>query len=389
MSALLAKTAFRRIGEKMGIITPDNRNLEYCGRIDFTDACRPLFIWAGSYVRMRFTGTSVSVRLQNTHDLWSNRMGYVLDGIEGEILLFDGEKDSSGMLRDNEGVWMDEERDYLIADDLDPDQAHELLLFKRQDSCHYVSFLGFDVEDGDIRERAQESDNRLKIEVYGDSVSNGEVSEVVGYEGKADPENHNARYNNVRHSYAWKLADRLDARLQDVSQGGIALLDNTGYFHPSGLVGVLSTWDKLKYNPRPEMPEQSTWDFERFTPDIVIVAIGQNDNAQGDYMAEDYNGGKADNWRSNYYSLIKNIRGRYPAAHIIMITTVLIHDKAWDDSITAVYERLKGEGDDRVHRFLFTGNGAVTPGHIRDSEAEVMAAELEEYICEEVLNQSM
>lgn len=371
----------------MAIVRPSDGNLEYCGRIDFSDMNAPVLVWAGSYVKLRFTGSSISVRLRNLHDLWSNRMGYILDGKEGQILLFDGEKDSAGIYRGNEAVWQDEPADYLIAEGLDPETVHELMLVKRQDSCHYVAFLGFEITDGNVAVCDKGEKDRLKIEVYGDSVSNGEVSEIEGYEGKADPEGHNARYNNVIHSYAWKLADRLDAQLHDVSQGGIALLDGTGYFHPTGLIGVEQTWDKLRYNPNKAMSATTDWDFEKFTPDIVIVAIGQNDSAQGDYMADDYDGEKAEKWRSNYLKLIKNIRDKYKDSHIIMITTVLIHDKGWDDSITAVYDRLKAEGDERVHRFLFAGNGAVTPGHIRDAEAEEMAAQLENYIRENILSE--
>ena len=81
---------------------------------------------------------------------------------------------------------------------------HELLLFKRQDSCHEITFLGFEIEDnGEVLESPQKSNRR--IEVYGDSVSAGEVSEAVEYTGKPDPE-HNGQYSNSWYSYAWMTA---------------------------------------------------------------------------------------------------------------------------------------------------------------------------------------
>lgn len=56
------------------------------------------------------------------------------------------------------------------------------MLFKRQDSCHEITFLGFEIEDnGEVLESPQKSNRR--IEVYGDSVSAGEVSEAVEYTG--------------------------------------------------------------------------------------------------------------------------------------------------------------------------------------------------------------
>ena len=46
---------------------------------------------------------------------------------------------------------------------------------------------------------------KRKIEVYGDSVSAGEVSEALDFVGKEDPE-HNGEYSNSWYSYAWMTA---------------------------------------------------------------------------------------------------------------------------------------------------------------------------------------
>ena len=63
-----------------------------------------------------------------------------------------------------------------------------------------------------------------KIEVYGDSVYAGEVSEAVEYTGKEDPE-YNGEYSNSWYSYAWMTARKLNAQIHDIAQGGIALKD--------------------------------------------------------------------------------------------------------------------------------------------------------------------
>ena len=47
-----------------------------------------------------------------------------------------------------------------------------------------------------------------RIEVYGDSVSAGEVSEALEYTGKQDPQ-HNGEYSNSYYSYAWLTACNL------------------------------------------------------------------------------------------------------------------------------------------------------------------------------------
>ena len=42
------------------LISPTDK-MSYMGRIDFSDPEQPLFIWAGSSVSMRFTGTSIGI----------------------------------------------------------------------------------------------------------------------------------------------------------------------------------------------------------------------------------------------------------------------------------------------------------------------------------------
>ena len=62
-----------------------------------------------------------------------------------------------------------------------------------------------------------EKPNR-RIEVYGNSVSAGEVSEAVDYVGKEDPE-HNGEYSNSWYSYRWMIARKLGAQIHDIAQG--------------------------------------------------------------------------------------------------------------------------------------------------------------------------
>ena len=94
-------------------------------------------------------------------------------------------------------------------------------------------------------------------------------------------------------------------------------------------------------------------------------------------MPADYDGAKAVNWREHYESFVRKLMGLYPAAQIILATTILMHDAAWDRAIDDVCSKI---ASDRVHHFLYKRNGAGTPGHIRIPEAEEMAEELSGYI---------
>ena len=274
-------------------ISPDDKRLQYCGRIDFDDPKAPVLVYAASFVQICFTGTEISVTLANKRAYWSSRMGYILDGKQGQFLL-----------TSDPGA-----ETYVIARDLEHTE-HTLTLFKRMDSCHIVTLLGFELgSDAEVLTPAPLPSR--KIEVFGDSVSCGEVSEAVDYAGKPDPE-HDGEYSNSWYSYAWMTARNLHAQLHDTSQGGIALLDKTGWFMEPDYLGIESCYDKIEYQP--ELSEVKPWDFSRYTPDVVIFAFGQNDNHPDDYMAEDYNSARSENWRQHYRRFLEHLMEVYPKA---------------------------------------------------------------------------
>lgn len=340
----------------MMYITPDHPMLQYSGRIDFEDKKAPVFIYAASYVKIRFHGTSVKAVISNNRAYWNNYLGVIVDGIQTKIALKEDEQLHT----------------YILAEHL-ADDEHELILFKRQDICHMFTLYGLELDRNAIIIEPSLKPER-RIEVFGDSVSCGEVSEAVQYVGKEDPE-HNGEYSNSWYSYSWMTARKLHAELHDTSQGGIALLDHTGWFVDPHFYGVESCYDKLEYNP--EMGPVKPWDFAEYTPHVVIVAIGQNDNHPEDYMAEDYDGAKAENWRVHYKAFVERLMGLYPKAQIILQTTLLQHDANWDRAIDEVCGQIQ---DPRVHHYMYKRNGAGTPGHLRIPEAEEMAEELTAYI---------
>ena len=344
-------------------IEADNTKLQYTGRIDRSNPKEPLFIYPCTSVHIRFTGNMLKAYVRNKNLYWENSLGCMIDGA---LLKLDLPKEGEATLeipvhpaKRNDGQ---EDCGY-----------HEALLFKRQDACHEVNFLGFEIENGaEILDPPARPERR--IEVYGDSVSAGEVSEAVEYIGREDPE-HNGQYSNSWYSYAWMTARKLGAEIHDVAQGGIALLDDTGWFHAEDYIGMESAWNKMRYNP--DFGELTDWDFSRYTPQLVIVAIGQNDSHPEDYMKEDYNCERAQVWRIGYRRFLENIREKYPEAWIVCITTLLGHDASWDQSVDEVCREMN---DDKLRHFLFRRNGNGTKGHLRIPEAQEMADELSAYI---------
>lgn len=366
------------------LIGADHAGLRYCGRIDFEDAKAPVFLYAGSHVCLRFSGSSIGVSLSNHRSYASNYIGYVLDGVQGKILLEDNVHGADGAFHQEDvlphgageafhgqgcgnGI-----RTYCLGEGLAKGE-HELLLFKRMDACHYFTLHGFELEEGG-RVLPPPPMQRRRMEVFGDSVSCGEVSEAVAYVGKEDPE-HDGEFSNSWYSYSWITARKLGAQLHLTSQGGAALLDGTGWFCGPDFVGMESIFDKLQYNP--QLGTVKNWDFENWKPHVAVVAIGQNDSNPEDYMAKDYYGEKAENWRNRYRVFVERLMGLYPKARFVLTTTILCHDPAWDRAIGQVCREI---GSGRVHHFLYEKNGCGTPGHVRIPEAEKMAEELAAYV---------
>lgn len=370
-------------------VKPTDSAFSYEGRIDFERAETPIFVYACSHFRFRLRGRNAALAVENLHGYFENALGVLVDGAyRGKILLHDGihpqgETVEQYLLRMDpknaaELILRLPQKDadvrmYDLSPFLDGAE-HELTIFKRMDACHYFAFHGLVAEAGARPESAVESPDR-RIEVYGDSVSCGEVSEAVGRCGMSDPEGHNGIYSNGFYSYSWILARKLGARLHDVAQGGISLLDGEGYFDMPDTKGMLSCYDKIQYNP--SLGSLKQWDFERYVPHVVIVAIGQNDAHPVNYMAEDYDGEKAILWRREYRRFIGILREKYPRAQILLTTTILGHDPAWDEAIESVCREWN---DPKVHHFLYSRNGCGTCGHIRIPEAEKMAEELKAFI---------
>ena len=338
------------------IILPDHKDLLYSGRIDWQNPLEPVFIYPCTFVSTRFTGDMLRIFVENHNLYGKNYLGVILDGKQMKLELPNND-------------------DAVINIDIEDDKSevHEAMIFKRQDSCHEFTFKGIEIGDNESILPASELPKR-KIEVYGDSVSAGEVSEAVEYEGKEDPQQE-GEYSNAWYSYAWMTARKLNAQIHDIAQGGIALMSDTGYFCEPQAVGLTETWDKLHYNPL--LGKVTRWDFKNYTPEVVILAVGQNDHHPVDFMAEDYNSEISIRWREHYKTLLEKLRDTYPEAQIVCITTLMYHDLSWDKAITQVVEEMN---DPKITRYIFKRNGTGTPGHLRINEAEEMSDELVGYI---------
>ena len=339
------------------LITPEDPALEYMGRIDFDEPERPVLVWPGSNITTRFRGTCAAVVLRNIKFQEETHFGAVVDGVFRKIFFEDSSEDVC----------------YTLAENLE-DTEHTLQLVKTMAAHEYFVFGGF-VFDESAEVTAPNLNFDLNIEVYGDSVSAGEVVEALYYEGQCDPDDHRNKFDNSYYAYPQMLGRMLNARVHDIAQGGIALLDNTGFFCSDKLTGMVNCYDKIEYSP---YHERKQWDFSKFIPDYVIIAIGQNDH-QPDPDAikrPDYRR----MWKDKYIEMLRDLMGKYPNAKFLLLLTVLGHDQTWEDALREIADEINEE---RVRYFKFNRGGRGTNGHPRSTEQAEMATELCHYIRED------
>lgn len=345
----------------------NDSRIHYCGRMEKDPSCDGVrWTFATTSAYLVFKGSEISVEIKAAREWWDIYLGVIVDGIQKKLQLY-------------EGTFT-----YTLAEGLDPGLYHEVLVFKRMDTANLLTIKGFETDDGAGITDANKSTSILaqelgigtnrRIEFFGDSVSCGEVSEAVLYTGKEDP-SHNGEYSNSWYSYAWYTARKLHAEIHDTSQGGIALLNGTGWYHESDYDGMEAFYDKCQ--PNKNLAPLTRWDFTKWIPQVVVVAIGQNDSHPSDYMKKDCDCAKAQHWRESYRDFLSKLMAIYPDTHIICATTILNHDSSWDRAIDSVVKDLD---NGHIHHFLYSRNGCGTPGHIRVSEADQMSDELATYI---------
>lgn len=340
-------------------IFPDNSALTYMGRVDHSDPAAPKFYFAGSSVTLRFKGTCVSAELCNHKIYNTQELGAVVDGRQTKLLLGDGA----------------DAKKLCIAEGID-DAEHEVILFKRQDASHYFEFMGFDI-DGEAL--AAKPLPKRRIECFGDSVSAGAVTEALENVGMTDPDDTQGVYDNSWYSYSMITARNLGAQINNVAQGGIAIFDDTGYFHAPDCIGMETAYDKICYFPE---GGYSSWDFSQYIPHVVLFAVGQNDphNERGrpdnDITDEQYR----TRWKEKYKDIIKDLMKHYPKTVFILLLTVLCHDSEWDRAVEEIKCELCDETGREVIHFMFKRTGKATPGHPRMQEQYEMAEELTAFI---------
>lgn len=318
----------------------DNSNIQYEGRVEIKPSDGAYIYWTGTTIRLRFYGTGIKASLQDFSTGNDNYFYIIVD------------KDVRAKLKIEKDL-----RSYILAQNLAEDM-HTVELVKIN-SMHpgykrgYSKFYDFELTNNG-QPMEPPAPRKRKIEFYGNSITCG-----LSNEDSSGSENRASIYENNYLAYGAITARYFDAQYYCIARSGIGLMTSTSDLTMPQMYNLLNPFDT-----------NSKWDFNKYTPDIVVVNLLQNDaSLLVNPVTEEV--------INNYQDFIKKIRAVYPQAHIICAlgNMTAVNIPKWPQIIK---DAVAGLNDNRVYTHFFTYR--EKSGHPLVIEHQQMANSLIQFI---------
>ena len=328
--------------------------IAYTGRLGMQRPDAAELYWSGTSVKINFEGTSVKVLLQD--ESGDNYYNVIIDG------------DSLHLLRPDTT-----RRAYTLTSNL-PDGKHTVELFKRTEYDRGKTlFYGFDLGNGTDLLPPPPPEVR-KIEFYGNSITAGYAVEDTS--GKDSPD---STYTNGYLSYAALTARHFNAAYTCICKSGIGIMVS---WFPTVMPEI---YDRLD----PSAPN-STWNFTKYTPDIVVINLLQNDswivNMPDNAEFKRVFGTtppRPEVIVEAYRRFVASIRQKYPEAQIICMLgnmDITKEGSPWPGYVQQAVDALQ---DNRIYTLAVPYKN--TPGHPNIREQQQLAASLISFIDEKIV----
>ena len=260
--------------------------------------------------------------------------------------------------------------DYVLAEGLAPGE-HTLVLSKATEGQNGHDRL-VSVSAAEVLPAAPLPDRR--IEFIGDSIT-------AGFGADPEPVSCGAgTWFDPTHAwlaYGPRLARRLDAQWMLSAVSGMGMHRNWNSSAPT----MPDVYDGVFMEYATDNPP---WDFERYRPDLVVVALGTNDFSNGDGEAPrpDLDGAA---FVDDYVRFLDHVRQRYPSAPVLLLNSPVFEGEPKERLASYLHEVVArraadgdGDGDGDVTTFTFAGRYvAGCGGHPGGDEHARMADELE------------
>lgn len=339
--------------KKTEFVSFKDSNILYTGRINFNNDTAAILYWPGTSIKLNFKGSTLKILLKDTKG--KNFYNIILDN------------DSMFILRpDTIKQW------YNIAQNL-PNKKHTVEIFKRTEWRVGPTYL-YGFKTGDNTELLPPPIHTKKtIEFFGNSITAGyAIGDTV--EDLAD-----SLFTDNYLTYGAITARHYNANYYCTARGGI---------------GITISWFpmimKEMYNRLDPEDSTSVWDFSRYTPDIVVINLFQNDSwlvEKPDYPEFKHRFGTKKPSKefiiNEYYNFVKTIRQTYPNAKIICALGSMDAVKKgskWPDYVRQAVDKMN---DSNIYTYVFPYINK--DGHPKIKDHKIMADSLINFIDREDL----
>ncbi len=206
----------------------------------------------------------------------------------------------------------------------------------------------------DAENIAPAADKSHKIEFIGDSITCG-----YGVDGEYGKDTFTTKNEDGTKTYAYKASQILDADYSMFSFSGFGVYSgypdggkrNTTstieqYYESLGM----SWWSDYQWD---HQLKDEAWDFEQFTPELVVINLGTNDNSYRNAAKDVENKTDIDPlFVDAYVSLLKKVRSCNPDAEILC-TYGIMGDEIKELIQKAADNYYSETGDDKINVFFF------------------------------------
>lgn len=330
------------------LIPFNHPKISFEGRIKYTNDAA-ILSWSGSSVTIQFSGTTISAIMQDADT--ADYYNVIVDNTKITKIHIDQTK-----------------RKYVLATGLS-NKKHTVQLFKRTGWDKGKSFFfGFETPS-ETKIMPISITKTRKIEFYGNSITTGHGVDVLG-----SGDSGKGYFENNYLTYAALTARHYHAQYQCIARSG---------------VGIMLSWYPIimpeMYNRIDPTDSVSKWDFTKYTPDVVVINLLQNDswlvNKPQHPEFKHRFGEKAPTKEytiAAYKSFVETIRSKYPNANIICALGSM--DATREGSVWPGYvqQAVNQMNDSKIHTLFFKYKNSS--GHPKVAEQKEMADQLIRFI---------
>ena len=320
----------------------DHPYIQYTGRIDFSNPKLPKFRMPGIYVTAKFKGTFCEVII-NDEVLYGNSHNYI------SIIIDNGKPVRIQTTGKSNTI--------QVAKNLSNNEHNITICKDTEAGIGYLELVGLK-----CTQLLRPAPKPLrKIEFIGNSITCGMASDVsvIPCGARQWYDQHNAYM-----SYGPTTARILNAQWHLSAISGVGLIHsccNISFNMPQ-------VFDNLNLHI-----DSTKWNFKNYQPDVVSIALGQNDGIQD-----------STKFCNAYIQFIKRIRVYYPKATIVCLNSPMAgepHSSVLKKYISAVVTEANKKNDRKVYSYFFSQRYYKgCDSHPSLSEHQQMAAELSQFI---------